>query len=199
MQTPASTARRVPNDADSAHVRTGSVPEREAGSVPEREAGSVPERQKLTVAAGIVVATVVLDQLTKAWAVHALVDGPVRIIGDRVSFRLARNTGGAFSVFQAFTPALAVMAGIVTYLLVRTVQRTRDVSLVVALSLVLGGSIGNLVDRVFRAPGFLRGAVVDFVHLGAWPTFNVADSAITIGAVLVVVWSVRTGAREHHG
>ena len=55
-----------------------------------------------------------------------------------------------------------------------------------------------MLDRVFRSPGFLRGAVVDFVHLGEWPTFNVADSAITVGAVLVIVWSVRSGVREHH-
>ena len=68
----------------------------------------------------------------------------------------------------------------------------------VALSLVLGGAIGNLIDRIFRSPGFLRGAVVDFVHVGEWPTFNVADSAITIGAILVVVWSVRASARERH-
>ncbi len=58
--------------------------------------------------------------------------------------------------------------------------------MVVGLSLVLGGALGNLSDRVFRDPGFLRGAVVDFVSVGAWPTFNVADSAITIGAVLII-------------
>ena len=63
--------------------------------------------------------------------------------------------------------------------------------MVVALSLVLGGALGNLIDRIFRSPGFLRGAVVDFVHVGQFPTFNVADSAITIGAVLIVIWAVR--------
>ncbi|HXY92014.1 MAG TPA: signal peptidase II [Acidimicrobiia bacterium] len=150
------------------------------------------------LAAGIVFSIVALDLITKTWAVRALADGPVSIVGDSVSFRLARNTGGAFSLFQAFTPLLAVVAGVVTFFLVRTVQRTRDTLLVVALSLVLGGAVGNLIDRVFRSPGFLRGAVVDFVHIGAWPTFNVADSAITIGAVLVVVWSVRSTARERH-
>jgi signal peptidase II len=155
-------------------------------------------RARGRLAARIVVGIVVLDVLTKTWAVHELADGPIELIGDTVSFRLARNTGGAFSLFQAFTPLIAVIAGVVAYFLVRTVQRTRDTLLVVALSLVLGGAIGNLLDRVFRSPGFLRGAVVDFVHLGAWPTFNVADSAITIGAVLVVVWSVRTSARERH-
>jgi signal peptidase II len=150
------------------------------------------------LAAAIVVAIVALDLLTKTWAVKELADGPVSIIGDTVSFRLARNTGGAFSLFQAFTPVLAVVAAVVAGLLVRTVRRTHDTLLVVALSLVLGGAIGNLIDRVFRSPGFLHGAVVDFVHIGRWPTFNVADSAITIGAVLVVIWSLRSTAREHH-
>ena len=71
--------------------------------------------------------------------------------------------------------------------------------MVVGLSLVLGGAIGNLMDRVFRAPGFLKGAVVDFVHVGRFPTFNVADSAITIGAVLIVIWAVRTDIVEQRG
>jgi signal peptidase II len=175
----------VPNDADSGAPRD------------ETRTGSVPER-RTRLAAGIVFTIVALDLLTKAWAVRDLADGPVSIIGDTVSFRLARNTGGAFSVFQAFTPVLAIVAGVVAFFLVRTVRRTRDTLLVVALSLVLGGAIGNLIDRIFRSPGFLRGAVVDFVHVGRWPTFNVSDSAITIGAILVVVWSVRSSARERH-
>ena len=58
--------------------------------------------------------------------------------------------------------------------------------LVVALTLVLGGALGNLADRFFRAPGFLRGHVVDFVSVGWWPVFNVADSCVTIGAVLLI-------------
>jgi signal peptidase II len=156
-----------------------------------------PARSRTRLAAGIVIAIIALDVLTKAWAARELADGPVEIFGDSVSFRLARNTGGAFSVFQAFTPLLAIVAAVVTYFLIRTLRRTRDTLLVVALSLVLGGAIGNLIDRVFRSPGFLRGAVVDFVHVGDWPTFNVADSAITIGAVLIVVWSIRSSVREH--
>jgi signal peptidase II len=166
----------VPNDGDNA-------------------AGVRNSRTRL--AAGIVLAIVALDLVTKTWAVHELADGPVEIFGDSVSFRLARNTGGAFSVFQAFTPLLAIVAGVVAFFLVRTLRRTHDTLLVVALAFVLGGAIGNLLDRLFRSPGFLRGAVVDFVHVGDWPTFNVADSAITIGAVLVIVWSVRTSVREH--
>ena len=171
MRRPASTARRVPSDADSTRTRP-------------------------VLAAGIVFAVLALDLVTKTWAVRELADGPVEIVGSTVDLRLARNTGGAFSLFPTFTPALAIVAGVVTYFLVRTVRRTHDTLLLVALSLVLGGAIGNLLDRVFRSPGFLRGAVIDFVHIGEWPTFNVADSAITIGAILVVVWSVRTTARE---
>ena len=150
------------------------------------------------LAAGVVFTIVALDLISKTWAVKELAHRPVEIVGDTVSFRLARNTGGAFSLFQAFTPALAVIAAAVAVVLVRTVRRTDDTLLVVALSLVLGGAIGNLLDRVFRTPGFLRGAVVDFVHIGRWPTFNLADSAITVGAVLVVVWSVRSTAHERH-
>jgi signal peptidase II len=84
----------------------------------------------------------------------------------------------------------------VAVILVRTVRRTRDTLMVVGLSLVLGGALGNLLDRLFRTPGFLKGAVVDFVHVGDFPTFNVADSAITIGAVLIVIWAIRTDLRE---
>jgi signal peptidase II len=145
------------------------------------------------LATSIVAGVVLLDLLTKVWAVHALSDGPIDLVGDDIAFQLARNTGGAFSLFQGFTPLLAVVAGLVAYFLVRTVRRTHDTLLVVALSLVLGGALGNLLDRVFRSPGFLRGAVIDFVHIGSFPTFNVADASITIGAGLVIVWALRGG------
>jgi signal peptidase II len=143
------------------------------------------------LATAIVVGIVVLDQLTKWWAVRELRDAPVDLIGDDIGFALVRNTGSAFSLFQSFTPLLAVVAIIVAVVLVRTVRRTSDTLLVVGLSLVLGGALGNLVDRFVRAPGFLRGHVVDFVSVGWWPVFNVADSCVTIGAVLLIVRSLR--------
>ena len=141
--------------------------------------------------AGIVVGIVALDQLTKAIVVATLSDGPAHIVGGTIELRLSRNTGGAFSLFQTYTPVLALAAIVVAFVLVRAVQRTTDTVTVVALSLLLGGAIGNLCDRVFRAPGFLRGAVVDFVALGPWPSFNVADSAITVGAILLVMFGWR--------
>ncbi len=140
---------------------------------------------------GLVAGIVALDQLTKAWVVANLADGPQSIIGETVELRLARNPGGAFSLFTGFTPLLAALALVVAIVLVRVVQRTKDPIMIVGLSLVLGGALGNLSDRVFRTPGFLRGEVVDFIHVSAWPSFNVADSAITIGAVLLIVWGWR--------
>jgi signal peptidase II len=148
------------------------------------------------LASVIVLSVLALDQLSKWWAVSQLPNDPVRLVGDDVGFVLVRNTGSAFSLFQAFTPFLAVIAIVVTVILVRTVRRTRDTLMLVGLSLVLGGALGNLVDRLFRTPGFLKGAVVDFVHVGDFPTFNVADSAITIGAILIVIWAVRADVRE---
>ena len=162
---------------------------------PERSGAGHPHGRPL-LAAAIVLGVVVLDQLSKWWAVARLPDDPVRIVGDEVGFVVVRNTGSAFSLFQAFTPLLAIVAIVVAVILVRAVRRTRDTLMVVGLSLVLGGALGNLADRLFRTPGFLEGAVVDFVHVGDFPTFNVADSAITIGAVLIVIWAIRADVRE---
>jgi signal peptidase II len=175
----------VPSDADSDAHRQGLVP----------PPSPAPAGRPL-LATAIVVGVVVLDQLSKWWAVRDLRDAPIDLIGDDIGFALVRNTGSAFSLFQAFTPLLAVVAIVVAVVLVRTVRRTRDTLMVVGLSLVLGGALGNLLDRLFRTPGFLKGAVVDFVHVGDFPTFNVADSAITIGAILIVVWAVRADVRE---
>jgi signal peptidase II len=155
-----------------------------------------PRAGRPLLATAIVVGIVVVDQLTKWWAVRELRDAPVDLIGDDIGFALVRNTGSAFSLFQSFTPLLAVVAIVVAVVLVRTVRRTRDTLLIVGLSLVLGGALGNLVDRLLRTPGFLKGAVVDFVHVGDFPTFNVADSAITIGAIVIVVWAIRADVRE---
>jgi signal peptidase II len=170
MQRSASTARPVRSDADSAPAR---------------------DRSRILLVGALVLGLIALDQLTKAWVVASLSDAPLEIIGTTVEFRVSRNTGGAFSLFQGFTPILAVLAIIVAVVLVRVLHRTRDPVILIALALILAGAVGNLLDRVFRSPGFLRGAVVDFVRVGSFPSFNVADSAITIGALLLVVWGWR--------
>lgn len=131
-------------------------------------------------------AVVALDQATKVWAVAALSDGPIRLIGETLALQLIRNPGGAFSVFTGFTPLLALIAAALVVVIVRITRRTADPVMAYTLALVLGGAIGNLIDRLVRDPGFLRGHVVDFIDLSFWPTFNLADSGITVGVVIVL-------------
>jgi signal peptidase II len=163
----------VPSDADNAPQETE------------------PRHGRTALVAVMVAGIVGLDQLTKSWVVAELSDAPLSIIGTTVELRVSRNTGGALSLFQEFTPVLAVLAILVAVVLVRALQRTQDRVILVALALVLAGAVGNLIDRMARSPGFLRGAVVDFIRVGDFPSFNVADSAITIGAVLLVIWGWR--------
>jgi len=125
-----------------------------------------------------------------------LADGPISVIGTTIEFHLARNAGGAFSLFRNVTPLLAGVAVVVAIILFRAINRERNRVMVIALALVFAGAVGNLCDRLFRDPGFLRGHVVDFVHIGPWPTFNVADSAITIGALLLVIQTLRSDLRK---
>jgi signal peptidase II len=198
----------VPSDADSPGPSRPLTPSHRGRAEPAPSTPAAPSEPRRPapppagrpfLATAIVVGGVVLDQLTKWWAVSQLPGAPKWVIGDDIGFEVVRNTGSAFSLFQAFTPLLAVIAIVVAVVLVRTVRRTRDLLMVVGLSLVLGGAIGNLLDRLFRTPGFLKGAVVDFVHVGRFPTFNVADSAITVGAILIVVWAIRADLRESRG
>lgn len=158
---------------------------------PTRAPGAARHPRPARLALGVG-GIVTLDQITKAWAARALADGPYRLIGSTVELRLVRNSGAAFSRFQGATPVLALIAAVVAAVLMRNLRRTSDRWTVVALGLVLGGALGNLADRLARDPGFLRGEVVDFVKVGSWPLFNVADSAITVGAVLLVVRSLRS-------
>jgi signal peptidase II len=151
------------------------------------------------LAASIVVTVVVFDQLTKIWAVAQLSDKPIDIVGDTVRLLLARNAGGAFSFVSGagVTPVLALIAIGVAIYLVRMVGRTEDRLMLVALALILGGALGNLCDRFVRSPGFLRGEVIDFISVGWWPIFNVADSALSIGIVLLLVTSFRSPASRN--
>jgi signal peptidase II len=142
--------------------------------------------------ATVAAVVVVLDVLTKQWAVSALADGPVHLFGS-VRLALTSNKAGAFGLGGAFVPFLAMGALVLVLVMVTTGSATERVVVALALGLVLGGAFGNVIDRVFRDPGFLRGAVVDFVDVGFWPVFNLADSAITCGCLLLLwtSWSKR--------
>jgi signal peptidase II len=142
------------------------------------------------VVAAVAAVVLGLDALTKQWAMSALADGPVDLFGS-VRLNLIRNKAGAFGLGGAFVPFLAVAALVLVLFMVTRGDATEKLPMALALGLVLGGAFGNVADRVFRSPGFLRGAVVDFVDVGFWPVFNLADSAITCGCLLLLFssWS----------
>jgi signal peptidase II len=139
-------------------------------------------RLALTVATGILTA----DQLTKWWAVSTLPGDPIVLIEDFLQFRFFANTGAAFSLLEGWGSVIAIVAIVAAVFIVFVASNVDGKGEVVALGLVLGGAVGNLVDRVFRGDGLLDGGVVDFVDFSFFPAFNVADSAITIGAILAL-------------
>ena len=143
---------------------------------------------------GVALAVVAADQLTKAWALRALDDGPFGLVGP-IRLALTYNTGAAFGLGGGFVPFLAVGALVLVIVLVTRGDATRQPLLAVAAGLVVGGAFGNLLDRLFRSPGMLRGAVVDFVDLRWWPVFNLADAAITCGCVVLVLSGWRSRER----
>ncbi|MDG2427241.1 MAG: signal peptidase II [Acidimicrobiales bacterium] len=139
--------------------------------------------------AGLVVFLV--DQLTKWWVLQALKDQDVDLFWT-LRFHLVRNTGAAFSQGEGLGPLLAVAAVVVVILVVRYGAKTVDPVARAAVGAVVGGALANLGDRAFRADeGLLSGAVIDFVDFQWWPVFNVADAAIVVGGILIVLrgWS----------
>ncbi|SDD11514.1 signal peptidase II [Geodermatophilus telluris] len=137
------------------------------------------------------------DLATKLLVVATVAPGAdIRLLGGLVYLTQARNTGAAFSFAEGFTVVFTLIAVAVAVVIVRTARRLTSLGWAVALGLVLGGAVGNLLDRVFRDPGFLRGGVVDFVSVFApdgevYPIFNLADSAIVCGGVLGAVLALR--------
>lgn len=130
-----------------------------------------------------------LDRLSKAWAESALHE-PIDVIPGILRFRFVTNPGGAFSLGTSTPWFFAGATLVVSAIIVATAFRRRSGWQALALGLVLGGALGNLTDRLVRAPG-LRGEVVDFIDVGIWPVFNVADMAVVCGAILLLVTSVR--------
>lgn len=132
-----------------------------------------------------------LDIVTKVLAVKLLTPGePVSIVGDTITWTLVRNSGAAFSMATGYTWVLTLVATAVVAGIVWMGRRLVSPWWAVGLGMILGGALGNLVDRFFRSPGPLRGHVVDFLSIGWWPVFNVADPAVVGGAILLVGLSV---------
>lgn len=164
----------------------------------------LPGRLGYALCAAVAGIVLVLDQATKFVALQTLpppqptaqvVDSSLPLL----QWQLIGNTGGAFSI-PGFTWMFVAVTVIVLVLVTRALPRTDRLGLTVAYGLVAGGALGNVSDRLLRSDGLLpEGAVVDFIKLGAWPTFNVADMAIVCGAALILLLTLAAEreARRH--
>ena len=156
------------------------------------------------VAAAVTFGVLLLDQLTKVWALHSLEVGqPSRpVIGNFITFRLVFNPGAALGLGTDHTWVLSLLVLAVVGVLIAVIVRTRSLLWAVTLGALLGGALGNLGDRIFRAPGFLRGHVVDFIGYSNWFTGNVADIFIVAASValaLLALFGLGLDGRRHHG
>jgi signal peptidase II len=146
------------------------------------------------VLVGVAVFVLAADIITKAIVVaHLRPDQPVHVLGNVFEFWLTRNPGAAFSVGTGETAVFTVIAfGVIVYI-ARTARKLYSAGWAIALGLLLGGAMGNLGDRIFRAPGLFRGDVVDWIGVVPryYPIFNLADSAIVCGGILTVILAMR--------
>jgi signal peptidase II len=137
--------------------------------------------QTLLVAA---LASYTADRITKIWAEATLPGHPIDLVPEVLTLRFTENSGGAFSIGQSAPWFFVGVTAVVVAIIVATSFRHTSRAVGAALGLVLGGALGNLTDRAVRAPA-MRGRVVDFIDLHVWPVFNLADSAIVVGAILL--------------
>jgi len=188
-------------------ARSGDITGRPDGvkhSVTSDERAAVPAKPTVVAIAVLAIAAVLvvgLDLWTKQLALTALSDGStVRLLGGAVYFDLTRNSGAAFSIGTDVTFVFPLVAIVVLGLILWFARQLRSWPWALAMGLVLGGAMGNLIDRLFRAPAPLHGHVVDFISVfapngDAFPIFNTADSALFCGVVLAIILEF-TGRRR---
>lgn len=181
MSTPAEPSAVSPGAASDATADTAGSPR-------------VRSSRALVVWTGVLAAVVLAaDQLTKWWAESALVanDPTIPVVGDLLGIRLIYNPGAALSLASGYTWILTIVVTVVVVFIVRAIGRLGSRGWAAALGLLLGGALGNLVDRLLREPGFARGHVVDFIDYAGFFVGNVADIAVVSAAVLIALLSLR--------
>ena len=133
-----------------------------------------------------------LDFATKSWALNSLDSrNPVKVIGEFLQLTLIKNPGAAFSLAQGATIVFTLFAILVVAAIAYYSTKITSFGWSIVLGLALGGILGNLSDRIFRAPGFFTGHVIDWIQLPNWPVFNLADTAIVVAASIAVILSIR--------
>jgi signal peptidase II len=158
---------------------------------PDRAVSPARAYVRVALTSAVVIA---LDQITKSLAVEHLSDGRVvEVIPGVLQFRLGFNSGGAFGLLQGLPGLFLVTTGVVMTIILLWIRRVEDPRWLIPLGMVLGGGLGNFADRIFRE---FDGRVVDFIDFHVWPIFNLADTAIVVGVLLVVIISWRPRKEE---
>ncbi|MEY3849324.1 MAG: hypothetical protein RLZ20_824 [Actinomycetota bacterium] len=141
---------------------------------------------------GVAWAVWIIDLATKIWAVENLsYRSNIKIIGEFFQLTYVRNPGAAFSFASGATVFLSLFSLLVMIAILHYSVKITSRGWAVVLGLVLGGILGNMVDRIFREPGVLRGHVIDWLQLPNWPVFNIADMAIVFAALISMVLTAR--------
>jgi signal peptidase II len=151
-------------------------------------------RYGLTLAIAIFV--VAIDLWTKRIAAVSFIDAQTTVIPGVLWFTYGENPGAAFSIFTGAGPVFGVAAIVATLAILVALRKPRMRAEVIAFGMVMGGAIGNLVDRIARGDGFLDGHVIDWIRFPNFPIFNLADSSITLAVVLLFIASFRHGDRD---
>ncbi|MER6527475.1 signal peptidase II [Streptomyces sp. NPDC001508] len=176
----------TPDTPDDSDERTAGADEQHIPA--ERPRG----RRRIAVLFAVAVFAYALDLVSKMIVVAKLEHhAPIKVIGEWLEFNAIRNPGAAFGVGQAFTIIFTVIAAAVIVVIIRLARKLYSLPWAIALGLLLGGALGNLTDRIFRSPGVFEGEVVDFIAPKGFAVFNLADSAIVCGGILIVLLSFR--------
>ncbi|MFF4485711.1 signal peptidase II [Streptomyces sp. NPDC001544] len=166
----------------------GAADDETAAAPAERSRG----RRRIAVLFSVAAFAYALDLVSKLIVVAKLEHHPsVQVVGDWLEFTAIRNAGAAFSFGQAYTVIFTVIAAAVIVVIIRLARKLYSLPWAIALGLLLGGALGNLTDRIFRAPGVFQGEVIDFIAPKGFAVFNLADSAIVCGGILIVLLSFR--------
>ncbi|WP_425268893.1 signal peptidase II [Kitasatospora cheerisanensis] len=164
-----------------------------SGATAADGARAVVRRRRISVLLVVALLAYLIDLGSKLLVVANLEDrtAPIQVIGDWMTLQVIRNGGAAFGMGQAMTILFTAIAAGVIVVIWRIARRLYSLPWAIALGLLLGGALGNLTDRLFRSPSAFRGHVVDFISVQHFAVFNLADSAIVCGGILVVLLSFR--------
>jgi signal peptidase II len=146
----------------------------------------------ITLIALIAFAVVALDRITKIWAANSLPLGISKpVIGELLQFHLAYNPGAAFSIFTNATWIFTAFSSAISIYILYKASQIKSTLWQIGAGGILGGAVGNLIDRFINEPGFPGGHVTDFIQLPNWPVFNIADSSVFCSAIFLMIISLR--------